>query len=154
MPADHDPLQQVFVWGQDEFYDADIIDRATPFTPQDCDGEACVEPLWRMSSRFDWVRQQRQAADPDDTWPEGYYDGPDQPSLIVLCGQEALDDARLSARTDGQVTGFVTRKHLENKPSGVGDVVLGFDPYRFDHASMRSAIRWVLGEHFGLSMNP
>lgn len=53
-----------------------------------------------------------------------------------------------------KVTGFVTRKHLENKPSGVGDVVLGFDPYRFDHASMRAAIRWVLGEHFGLSMSP
>jgi hypothetical protein len=56
--------------------------------------------------------------------------------------------------TSDQVTGFVTRKHLAQKPSGAGDVVLGFDPYRFDHEAMAGALRWVLGEHFGLVMTP
>ncbi|MBD3220512.1 hypothetical protein GF314_04650 [bacterium] len=153
-PEDGDVLAHSFLWGDDEFYDADVSDRNTPFTVQDCEGEDCVEPMWRTVARLDWVRAQRQAADPEDTWPEGYYGDPGEPGLDDYCGQRALDDAGTSALTSDQVTGFVTRKHLAQKPSGAGDVVLGFDPYRFDHEAMTEALRWVLGEHFGLVMTP
>lgn len=153
-PEHQDVLAHSFLWGDDEFYDVDISDRDTPFTVQDCEGEDCVEPMWRTVARLDWVRAERLAADPDDAWPVGYYGEPGEPGLDDYCGQRALDDAGISALTSDQVTGFVTRKHLAQKPSGAGDVVLGFDPYRFDHEAMAGALRWVLGEHFGLVMTP
>ncbi|MEZ4388968.1 MAG: hypothetical protein R3D98_15590 [Candidatus Krumholzibacteriia bacterium] len=151
LAAEGDVLVHQFIWGEDEFYDVDVLNRGTPFAPQDCDGAPCVEPLWRMASRFDWIRHERQAADPDDTWPTGYYNGAGQLSLNDLCGLQALEPGQLATRTDQQVTAFVTRRFLDQKPSGAGDVVLGFDPYRFDHAAMRSALLWILGEHFGLA---
>jgi hypothetical protein len=101
------------------------------------------------------VRRERLEADPEDTWPEGYYGGQGQPDLASLCGNRGLFlQDEIIARTDGQVTAFVTHKYEEQKPSQVGDVVMGFDPYRFDHEDIKGALRWVLGEHFGLSMNP
>jgi len=147
-----DVLAVAYIWSNDEFYDADIIDRGVPIVPQDCDGEPCIEPLFRTLSRLDWVRGERQADDPDDTWPQGDYGGAGQPDLDALCGQLALVPDRTSARTNARVTGFVTHRFRENKPSGAGDVVLGFDPYRFDHGAMKQALRWILGEHFGLTM--
>jgi hypothetical protein len=41
-----------------------------------------------------------------------------------------------------------------DKPNQRGDVVWGFDPYRFNNDHMRAAVRWVLGEYFGLTMLP
>lgn len=153
-PTGQDVLEFTYIWSNDEFYDVDVQDRDTPFTIQDCEGQACVEPLLRMVSRFDWVKQERLAVDPDDTWPTGYYGGPGQPSLDTVCGDEALTFDNSTARTNAQVTAFVTHKYEDQKPSQVGDVVMGFDPYRFDHGPMKDALRWVLGEHFGLAMNP
>lgn len=153
-PAGHDVLDFVYTWSNDEFYDADVLARGTPFTPQECDGQACVEPLLRMVSRFDWAQRARLDVNPDDPWPVGYYGGEGQPDLDVLCGEQALSQDIMDARTDGQVTAFVTHKYEDQKPSQIGDVVLGFDPYRFDHATMQGAVRWVLGEHFGLTLNP
>ena len=105
-----------------------------------------------MASRFDWVRAAYQAEDPQSTWPDGYYD--DAPGLDGYCGAEALLLGNTETVTNGQVTAFVTHKYEDQKPSQTGDVVMGFDPYRFDNAEMKQALRWVLGEHFGLTMNP
>jgi len=110
--------------------------------------------MFRTIARYDWIRQSRLAVDPDDTWPVGYYDNQGQPTLVSICGPAALTLDRSTARTNDRVTAFVARKTAPNKPSQVGDVVMGFDPYRFDNQEMRWVIRWVLGEHFGLSMNP
>ena len=91
--------------------------------------------------------------DPDDTWPEGHYGGDGQPpALDVLCGPAALHPDRPSARTNDRTVGFISRKTAPGKPSGAGDVVFGFDPYRFDHDQMTRVVRWVLGEHFGLAV--
>lgn len=152
MPESQDALAYYYTWGEDEFYDVDVMGRDIPVVPQECDGEACIEPLWRSVSRFDWIQQERLAVDPEDTWPQGYYDDPTQPGLDDLCGNDALNGDRTDALTSDQITAFVTRKDLDTKPSGAGDVVLGFDPYRFDHSSMTEAVQWILGEHFGLSM--
>ena len=65
-------------------------------------------------------------------------------------GPENLDQT--IARTEGVPVGFLTHKTEYLKPSRKGDVVWGFDPYRFDWAEMRRAVRWVLGEYFGLVM--
>ena len=53
-----------------------------------------------------------------------------------------------------QVAGALSHKFEATKPTGLGDVYWGFDPYRFDNAQMTEAIRWVLREHFGLAMYP
>lgn len=155
-PEESDVLAHTYTWGDDEFYNADVVSRNTPWDPQsspefDCDGD-CLEPMFRSISRFDWARMQRLEIDPEDTWPIGYYNGPGQPVLSNLCGDRSLDVGQQSAITNDQVVAFIARKTAPNKPSQVGDVVFGFDPYRFDQDEMRDAIRWVLGEHFGLSM--
>ncbi len=41
---------------------------------------------------------------------------------------------------------------MATKPGGIPDVVWGFDPTLFDLADMGRALRWVLGEHFGLDV--
>jgi len=149
-PENQDVLEQIYSWGNDEFYDADIIDRGVPINPQDCDGEACVEPMFRTVSRFDWVKKSRLEVDPGDTWPQGYYGGDDQPSLDTLCGYQSLDQSRTTALTNDQVTAYVNHKHQDQKPSQQSDVVMGFDPYRFDNDTMTSVVQWVLIDHFGL----
>jgi len=156
MQADTDGyrLGRQYPWGGDEFYNADIIARGTPFTIQQCDGVDCVEPMFRSIARYNWVRDERLAANPSDPWPVGYFDGQGQPTLASICGTRALTLDRTSALTHNRIVGFVARKTAPNKPSQVGDVVLGFDPYRFDNAQMTQVIRWVLDEHFGLTMNP
>ncbi len=153
-PNQGDVLTLNYIWGNDELYNEDIAHRNIPYSLQDCDGQPCVEPMLRTIARFDWVRYARQLIDPDDPWPEGYYGGQWQPTLDEVCGVTGLDLFPATARTNDRVTAFVTHKFREQKPVPVGDVVLGFDPYRFDHAAATSMIRWVLGEHFGLTMNP
>ena len=150
-PAWADDLTHNYQWSNDEFYDIDVVGRDTPVTPQDCDGGLCVEPLLRSISRYDWIRQQHLDADPTDVWPQDYYQIGE---IDDFCGDLALDAGQTTARTNDQITAFVTHKFEDQKPSQVGDVVMGFDPYRFDHEEMKDALRWVLGEHFGLTMNP
>ncbi len=150
-PAYYDNLLNPYQWGDDEFYE-NPGDRPTPFTYQTCaggPGGQCTEPMFRSTARFDWIRAQHLAADPNDTWPEGYYSVP----MSQLCGRYALENLD-TAKTDGQVVGFLSYRTIDAKPSGRADVVWGFDPYRLDHGAMTDAIRWVLGEHFGLAMIP
>ncbi len=159
---DHNPATNPYIidanytWGEDEFYNADVVGRGTPFDIQSgpawgCDGP-CVETIFRSISRFDWARMKRLEADATDTWPIGYFGGAGQPTLTNVCGTRALAVNNLTALTNDRIVGFIARKTAANKPSRAGDVVLGFDPYRFDHAQMTRVIRWVLGEHFGLDM--
>lgn len=155
-PDDRDVLASSYTWGSDEFYNADIVSRNTPWTLQMCENDGavveCIEPMFHSISRFDWVRIKRQEADPEDTWPVGYYGGQGQLQLSTQCGERGLNAARDRAVTHDQTVAFLTNKTAPNKPSQVGDIVFGFDPYRFDNAEMRRVIRWVLGEHFGLDM--
>jgi len=156
-PQDQDVLEYNYTWGFDEFYNADVVGRGTGWTEQEgaewgCPEGLCVEPMFRSISRYNWVRQMRQEADPTDTWPDGYYGDDGQPQLNDLCGDRSLKPDRYSAITHDQTVGFIANKPAANKPSQKGDVVFGFDPYRFDDAQMNKVIRWVLGEHFGLSM--
>jgi hypothetical protein len=141
-------------WNSEEFYDGNISPRTTPWAPQDCDGQPCVEPMFRICSRFDWVDDLHlQAGDPD--WPAPYFTTPEE--LAGVCGQHALDPydpASAQTLTSGQVLGFISHKLEQDKPHPVGDVMWGFDPYRFDHGEIRDVIHWVLGEHFGLVMYP
>ena len=72
------------------------------------------------------------------------------------CGPLALEPyeglAQGTAVTNGRVFGYLSYKMMPDKPSPSADVYWGFHPYRFDHAGMTEVIRWVLGEHFGLTM--
>ncbi len=148
-----DPLQVSYVWKNDEFYDADVIGRGTNYSLQECDDRNCVEPMFRSISRYDWV-QMNQIAEGHADWPLDFYDGQGQPTLDSVCGPRSLSLDLDRAITSNRIVGFIARKTAPNKPSQVGDVVLGFDPYRFDTDEMVRVIRWVLGEHFGLSMTP
>ncbi len=148
-----DPLAISYVWQNDEFYDADVIGRGTNFDLQECDGERCVEAIFRSISRYDWVRM-NQFEDGNTDWPDGFYGDQGQLVLDQVCGNKALSLDQSRAITDNQIVGFIARKTSPNKPSQVGDVVFGFDPYRFDNTEMEKVVHWVLGEHFGLSMNP
>jgi len=155
-PPARDVLDISYVWSNAEFYDQDVIARGTQFDLQMCEEGSvrCVEAMFRSISRFDWVYGSRRLDDPNDTWPDGYYGGPGQGALDGFCGPAALNLGRTSAITNDRVVGFVARKTAPDKPSQVGDVVFGFDPYRMDNEQTLKVIRWVLGEHFGLSMNP
>lgn len=162
-PFADDPLGVPYTWGADEIYNADIIGRGTPFTIQagpewgcgDDDLDLCVEPMFRSYSRFDWIKMRKLEADPNSTWPEeeggAGYGGPGQDSLSDVCGDRAFASTG-RAITHNRTVAFLTNKTVAEKPSRVGDIVFGFDPYRFDHGEMAKVIRWVLGEHFGLDM--
>jgi hypothetical protein len=116
-----------------------------------CDGEPCVEPMFRMYSRYDWVDDLHAAAG-DSAWPAPYFNDLDE--LRAKCGQFGLDYTSLRSPLTGRTTGFVTHVLEGNKPNPVGDVIWGFDPYRFDREEIGKAIQWVLGVHFGLQMDP
>lgn len=165
MPLDDDVLSFVYSWGSDEFYNADAVGRNTNWTEQagapfGCgDGASdmttlCLVPMFRSISRFDWVQMERQELDPDDTWPHGYYGGQGQGDITALCGPAALKVGNNDAITNDRPVAFISRKNALEKPSQAGDVVFGFDPYRFDNDEMYEVVRWVLGQHFGLTMTP
>jgi hypothetical protein len=150
LQADHYDSLRVWIWGSDEIYDGNITDRLTPWTPQACIAGPCVEPMFRIYSRFDWVDDLHLAAgDPD--WPAPIFNPQE---LVAACGQHALDGGTGRTRTTGHVLGFLSHKLVDHKPSARADVLWGFDPYRFDHDHIRQAIHWVLGEHFGLVLRP
>jgi subtilisin-like proprotein convertase family protein len=86
----------------------------------------------------------------DDPWPVGYYVA----VLQTLCGKYGLAVGEQASNTNNLVVGLLSHKTAQQKPSQVGDVLWGFDPYRFNHTQMTEAIRWVLGEHFNLPMRP
>jgi hypothetical protein len=153
VPVYRDNLLALYGWGTDEFYDQVIAARATPWSRTECAGGPdgrCVEPMFRSQARFDWIRQEHLRANPADTWPVGYYDSP----MYRYCGRYGLKDQQWSAVTNNTVVGVISHRNEEHKPSGRGDVVWGFDPYRFNHAAMTEAVRWVLIDHFGLPARP
>jgi len=139
-----------YAWGNDEIYDGNISDRATAWSPQQCGAQPCVEPMFRIYSRFDWV-DDLQSGLGNPEWPAPFL--PDEAALYSHCGYQTFTpDWR--TRTTGQVLGLVSHKHDDTKPLAQGDVLWGFDPYRFDTEAMRGTIHWVLGDHFGVNLNP
>jgi hypothetical protein len=109
--------------------------------------------MFRGVARFDWLRE-RKWEQGDPGWPAGSYTPAE---LDELCGVMALAPydtlERGSARTNGKTFGYLSYKMTADKPSGAPDVYWGFDPYRFDNAETKKAIRWVL-DMFGLQINP
>jgi hypothetical protein len=148
-PAYHDSLK-AYNWGGDEFYDGNITGRPDTWTPQQCGGVSCVEPMFRIYSRFDWV-DDLHLCDGDPDWPAPIYS---EQELEAVCGLYALDEQTGRTRITGQVLGLVSYRTIAKKPGGRGDVLWGFDPYRFDHGEVRKVIQWVLGDQLGLVMKP
>jgi hypothetical protein len=149
---DEDPLYRdqlsSFFWGKDEIYDANMADRPTLWMPEECPDAPCVEAMFRGYSRFDWV-DDLHAAGGDPDWPEPYYS---QDDLPTVCGQYAFDPSNGRVRTTGQITGFMSHKNYGVDPSSPVTLILGFDPYRFDHDAIGRALQWVFHEHFGLDV--
>jgi len=144
-------LSNPWSFGDTEIYDSNIANRPASVSPQMCDDGnnaqiLCLDPMFEVYARYDWIRDQFVAAG-DTLWPAGSYG---QDALKALCGNLSLQSDFLSARTQGRTCGFVTNKNKFLKPSNRGDVIWGFDPYRYDVDQITEAIHWVLGEHFGL----
>lgn len=147
-------LNSPFRFRRDEFVDANISPRPTPFFPQECeDGPdgLCVQPMFTGISRFDFIRQYQWDRG-DSEWPAGTYSAAE---LEEGCGPLALtglgDIPLASALTNGRTYGYLSYKTVADKPSRKADAYWGFDPYRFNHDEAKQAVRWVL-EYFGLQI--
>jgi len=151
-----------FPYRVDEFVDANITSRGTVISSQDCGdlgpGGRCIEPMFRGIARFDYIRNYYWERGETD-WPYSRYtanelDGGCGPLALTSFVDETLEEplARGSALTNGQTFGYFSYKMVEDKPVRKADVYWGFDPYRFDSAQSRKAIRWVL-TYFGLQIN-
>jgi len=154
-----DSLAVEFPFTGDEFVDANISSRTTPWAAQECaDGVngLCVEPMFTGVSRFDMLREKRWA-EGDTGWPGSQYSSNE---LDDVCGEMALTNLETqggmilngTARANGQTYGYLSYKNVADKPGGKADVYWGFDPYRFDQEESKKSIRWVL-EYFGLPMD-
>ncbi|RLC20049.1 MAG: hypothetical protein DRH56_10660, partial [Deltaproteobacteria bacterium] len=148
-----------FPFRVDEFVDGNVSSRATPIIQQECEngpGGMCIEPMFSGLSRFDYIRNYNWEHG-DTDWPYSRYTANE---LDGGCGSLALTSysdgvqvvERGSALTNGQTFGYFSYKTSLDKPTQTADVYWGFDPYRFDHAESRKAIRWVL-QYFGLQIN-
>lgn len=153
-----DNLNQEFPFTGDEFVDANISSRTTPWFAQECaDGVEglCLEPMFTGVSRFDWMREKRWAAG-DTQWPGSEFSNYD---LDNICGEMALEAYELpggevpngTALVNGQTFGYLSYKNVATKPNGKADAYWGFDPYRFNHEESKKSVRWVL-QYFGLAM--
>ncbi|MBK7671388.1 MAG: hypothetical protein IPJ24_08340 [bacterium] len=155
--------QQAFVHDADEFYDTNISGtRSSPIQKQECTGPEyanssvpnglCVEPMFTGIARLDWMREVQIARGRTD-WPHSRYD---DEMLDDGCGSIALTSwdgvERSSARTNGEMFGFLSYKTVPTKQWKAADIYWGFDPYRFDHNGAKKAIRWAL-QYFGLQIN-
>ncbi len=69
---------------------------------------------------------------------------------IALTSWDGVE--RSSARTNGEMFGFLSYKTVPTKQWKAADIYWGFDPYRFDHNGAKKAIRWAL-QYFGLQIN-
>ncbi len=144
-----------FPFRDDEFVDANLSSRATPFAPQECTaGPAgrCVEPMFTGIARYDYIREYYWAQG-EAEWPHSRYTDYE---LDTGCGPLALTDyqgdPRGSARTNDQTYGYFSYTLIQDKPVPKADVYWGFDPYRFDHNEAGKAVQWVL-QYFGLQIN-
>jgi len=143
------PLNLAYTFGAyDEFYDTNITSRPTVWSPQQRpDGGPMIEPMWRLKTRYDWILERH--LETGDDYPE--FDPVD------VCGPGVFSDGvghGSPDRTllDGAPIGILSHATVGTKPSGIPDMVWGFDPTRFDPTDMRKAINWVLGDHFGLNV--
>ncbi|MFO7608988.1 MAG: hypothetical protein R6X35_07295 [Candidatus Krumholzibacteriia bacterium] len=175
--ANEDINLGTYFWKLDEFYEDNVgSDRPTSVRATICDGRPCLDVMFRAYTRYDFINDD-QASLGNTDWPfdiitpPGGIPGPrfsptDKTELNGICGSIALRwpseegqepytrIGRGTAGGKGVPVGFISHKLERNKPTPVGDVIWGFDPYRFDHREIRKVIRWVLGEHFGLQMKP
>ena len=154
-----DALEVAFPFTGDEFVDANITNQWTYWSHQDCedgvDG-ACLEPMYKGVSRFDYQRKEHWDAGETD-WPASEYS---EGQLTEICGEMALKNLILpggqipngTARVNDLTYGYLSYKSIANKPSGRADAYWGFDPYRFDAEESKKSVRWVL-DYFGLQMN-
>lgn len=145
-----DPIPDLltpYVFGQfDEYFDVNTTPRPTSWSPQTmADGSLALEPMWHLYTRYDYILD-RQLASGNTDYPD--FDPAD------MCGNQAVNEFDGRTIMDGVTLGVFSYKATPSKPSGIADVIWGFDPHRMDHADMKDAILWVLGEHFGLTISP
>jgi hypothetical protein len=132
------PISNKFVYGsRDEIYNFNTSGRSASWAPQyGFDGQPYIEAMWHAYPRYDWWLDLNLA--------NGVMDIPE-----VNCGPEAIDPKTGRTRLDGVPIGVISFKAHQG---GTADVIWGFDPYRFDRDEIKKAIRWVLGEHFDMTM--
>jgi hypothetical protein len=135
--------------GNDEFYNADItsrevdlVDRLMP------DGSPMIEPMWQLMTRYDSILQQQIDAG-NTSYPDF--------NPIDVCGCAVFEDGTgigslNKTLMNSAILGFVTHTTTLTKPSGLPDVVWGFDPTKLEPVAMRKSVQWVLGELFGLDV--
>ncbi len=151
-------LEVSFPFTGDEFVDANVTSRSTPWQAQPCDdgyNGYCIEPMYQGVSRYDFKRKQQWDAG-DFGWPSSEYSGGE---LNSICGANSLTDLETpdgvvpngTSSVNGLTYGYLSYKNVVNKPSGKADVYWGFDPYRFDDAAAKRSVRWVLS-YFGVEM--
>jgi len=136
-----------YEFGQyDEYYDVNITARPTSWYPQVLDdGTRVIEPMWHVYTRYDYILDQHLLHG-DDDYPD--FDA------AVACGGLSVSEATGRTNNDGMPIGVFSYMATQTKPSGLPDVLWGFDPSMFDHEKMKEAVLWVLGEHFGLTVTP
>jgi hypothetical protein len=149
-------LTTTYAWGLDEMYDTNVTQRPTAIIRQHLpDGRLAAEPMWRQYSRFDWI-DDLHAQRGDPYWPRFQPDGVTplftSTDLQGICGRTGLN-LQGHSTTSGAVVGIISRKFELTKPFRRPDVLWGFDPYRFNNAKIKQAIRWVLREEFGMQMS-
>ncbi len=147
-----------FDWGLDEFYDTNLTQRPTAIIKQRlADGRPAAEPMWRQYSRYDWI-DDLHAQRGDPYWPFFQPDGTTvlftSSQMQGICGRYGLNLLNPPRSVSGGVVvGIISRKFETTKPSGRPDVLWGFDPYRFNKAKIKQAIRWVLREEFNMTLS-
>jgi len=140
-------ILNIYVFGQyDEYYDQNLTARQTNWYPQVMeDGSRVLEPMWHAYTRYDYILD-RHLLHGDDDYPD--FDADD------ACGDLAISEVTGRSYNDGVPMGVFSYMATPTKPSGLADVLWGFDPAMFDHEKMKDAVLWVLGDHFGLTVTP
>lgn len=133
----------------DEYYDTNVTSRTTNWSPQRLEsGAPAIEPMWRAYTRYDWIADQHLASG-NSNFPDPDVDG----NIATICGSWSVSPFTGRTYLDGVPLGVLSHQSAASKPSGVADVIWGFDPYRMQHEDITEAIYWVLGDHFGLDLN-
>lgn len=132
------PISNIYNYGtRDEIYNFNTSGRSSSWAPQyGFDGLPYIVPMWHSYPRYDWWLDLNLANGAIDI-------------ATYNCGSEAIDPKTGRTRMDGVPIGVLSFKA---HPGETADVLWGFDPYRFDREEIKKAIRWVLGEHFGMTM--
>jgi len=141
-----DPADPYIFGAYDEYYDTNRTARPTSWYPQVLeDGSLVIEPMWHVYTRWDYILDQHLSHGESD-YPD--FDPAD------ICGPLSVSEATMRTINDGVPIGVFSYLASQTKPSGLADVLWGFDPNMFERARMKDAVLWVLGEHFGLTVTP